>query len=135
MALYRFIRNDALKTVQCQSAIILVLWAIISGVYSKNAGWAFVGGALVCLIANIFMYHCVFANQGASKAKRIVSDFYRGEVGKILLTAGLFAVAFRVGLLPHWVLAGYIMAQAAFWIFPIASAFAVKPTDNRWDAK
>jgi F0F1-type ATP synthase assembly protein I len=123
MALLRYTQNDALRAIQTQ--VVFLVLACLSGLIhsGKLAGVSLLCGGSICLVANIFMYRCVFSSIGAQKAKKILTAAYRGEVGKIFLTALCFAVALMAGVFePAWLFGGYVITQGVFWIFPLCWA-------------
>jgi ATP synthase protein I len=119
MSLYRHTQNDALKAIQTQAVVCVFSVGVVSLSFGSRACVAFFCGSVICLLANILMYRCVFANVGASKAKKIIAAFYRGEIGKIVLTTLGFAGALIAGVPPVWMFGGYVFTQGMFWIFPV----------------
>src|SRR5690554_1133315 len=55
---------------------------------------AFFIGCLICIVPNTWFAWIAFRFQGASKTREILQSFYRGESGKIILSALMFALAF-----------------------------------------
>lgn len=109
---------------------LLLLWqlamASVAGVLvGVGFGWwpgrsALIGG-LIAWLPNCWFAWRAFRYRGARAARRIVRSFYVGQAGKMLMTAGLFALAF-IHLDPLWPLAlfaGFAAVQAVSWIVPI----------------
>lgn len=130
---YPYTQNDALKAVQMQTIFALCGGVLFFALRENAAGLAYFCGSMVCLVANIFMYRCVFSRSGARQAKKIIAAFYRAEVGKILLTAAGFAGGLLWGLVPVWLFIGYILTQCVFWLFPVCWAITEKKRINKWD--
>lgn len=87
-----------MKMLLVQLLATLVLGAIFwisSG--SGAATSSLMGGSLFALPQLYFGYKA-FAHSGARSIHRILSNFYRGESGKILLIAAGFAVVHKLSL-------------------------------------
>lgn len=90
-----------------------------------TAGFAFAGGwqqglssalgGIAAFVPNLYFALRIVRSSGMP-ARKIVNSFYAGESGKLLLTAALFIMIFKVPnieILP--LLAGYIAALSVFW--------------------
>ncbi len=91
-------------------AVALVLW-ILQGLI---AGYSGLLGGLVALIPNSYFAFRVYRYSGARSARAIVTEFYSGEAGKLILTAVLF-IAVWLAVKPLVVAAvfgGYIAVLA-----------------------
>jgi ATP synthase protein I len=90
-----------------------------------TAGFAFAGGSqqvlssalggMAAFIPNLYFALRLVKSSG-QPARKIVNSFYAGESGKLLLTAALFIMIFKVPnieILP--LLVGYIAALSVFW--------------------
>ncbi|NLY14317.1 MAG: F0F1 ATP synthase subunit I [Gammaproteobacteria bacterium] len=87
----------------------LLLW-LIQGWVAAYSAWF---GGLIALIPNVYFTYKAFQYFGARSIAVIVQSFWAGEMGKLILTAVLFAVLF-LGVRPLNVLAvfvGYILVQ------------------------
>ena len=103
------------KILSYQILIILII----------TAGFAFAGGWQQCLSSALggmaaFVPNLYFAlrihRSSGKPARKIVNSFYAGESGKLLLTAALFILIFKIPnieILP--LLVGYIAALSVFW--------------------
>lgn len=103
--MFRVIVLQALMTV----LIGLLLW-LIQGWVAAYSAWF---GGLIALIPNVYFTYKAFQYFGARSIAVIVQSFWAGEMGKLILTAVLFAVLF-LGVRPLNVLAvfvGYILVQ------------------------
>lgn len=78
-------------------------------------------GAGIAIGGSAYFAWQAFRYAGAAEAQQIVRGFYRGEAGKILITAFLFAAVFiafpRVNV--GWLFAGFILEQLLGWLAPL----------------
>lgn len=101
--------------------LLLCLLALIAGlVWDIRSGLSALAGAGIAVIGQAYFVARAFSHAGASSAQHIVNAFYRGEAGKFMLTALLFATVFitwkevRVG----WLFTSFILEQLVAWIVP-----------------
>lgn len=95
--------------------IILIITAgfAIAGGWHKSLSSAL--GGIAAFIPNLYFALRIVRSSG-KPARKIVNSFYAGESGKLLLTAALFIMIFKVPniqILP--LLTGYIAALSVFW--------------------
>ncbi|MFQ3187433.1 MAG: ATP synthase protein I, partial [Marinomonas primoryensis] len=57
-------------------------------------GYSFILGASTSLIPSFYMAWRIFGYKGTRQAKEVVRSFYRGESGKLVLTAVLMSLVF-----------------------------------------
>lgn len=100
---------------------VIVLQTVVAGLigllFWLAQGWvaaysAWLGG-LTALLPNVYFTYKAFQYFGARSIGAIVQSFWAGQMGKLILTAVLFAVLF-LGVKPLNVLAvfvGYILVQ------------------------
>ncbi|RMF18211.1 MAG: F0F1 ATP synthase subunit I [Gammaproteobacteria bacterium] len=102
-----------------QLSIALILAAIALG-WGRETSLSVLAGGLICAVPNLYFTSRVFTWQGARAARQIVKSFYRAEAVKLILTAILFAFAFRFApwleVLPLFI--GFIVVQAVHWLAP-----------------
>lgn len=81
-------------------------------------------GGLCCSLPNGYFVWRAFRYRGARSAKLIVSSFYRGEAGKLVLTIVGFALVFILvePLEPLPLFGAFIAAQAVSWFAPVLMA-------------
>ncbi|GLK59311.1 F0F1 ATP synthase subunit I [Azotobacter vinelandii] len=75
------------------------------------AGYSALLGSLIAWLANLYFAHRAFRYFGARSARAVVQSLWSGEMGKMILTAALFALVF-VGVRPLEPLAlfgGYLL--------------------------
>ncbi len=58
------------------------------------AGYSGLLGGLIALVANLYFAHRAFRYFGARSIRSVVQSFWSGEMGKLILTAVLFALVF-----------------------------------------
>ena len=122
-------RQAAFRIVGAQAVVtVVVATAALWWRGSEGALSALVGGG-ICARANASFAARMFRGSAGSDPRRLVRAFYAGEVMKIALTAGLFAVAFVAADLDVLVMiAAYLAATLVFW-------FALVASDGRQDLK
>ena len=92
------------------SALIGLFFWLTQGWIAAYSAWF---GGLIALIPNVYFTYKAFQYFGARSIAVIVQSFWAGQMGKLILTALLFAVLF-LGVKPLSVLAvfvGYILVQ------------------------
>ena len=77
------------------SCIIAPVAALLY-IFDSVAAYSVLLGGLIFLIPNIYLAVCVFYRNVESLNGVVLSNFYKGEVGKFLLSAAGFAVVFAV---------------------------------------
>jgi ATP synthase protein I len=78
-----------------QIIIIAVISVIVSWIKSKVDYSVLVGG-MIYLIPNMYFALYAFRFRGAHAARFVLLSFYRGEMGKFLLSGVGFAIAFTL---------------------------------------
>ena len=115
MAAKRFFRVVRWVLVAQSSGIIFL--AVLFWVYSglENAKWSLLGG-LIAILPNAY-FSCKFGVRDDSRtAKQVARAFYGGEVAKVLITGGLFALVLQLpGLSFMPLFSGYVFALTVFW--------------------
>ncbi|WP_133504004.1 ATP synthase subunit I [Marinomonas balearica] len=100
------------------SVVISLVFLILSGVI---ASYSFVLGATACILPNIYMAWRVFGHVGTRPAKDVVRSFYRGEAGKLVMTAVILSLVFLLAKpLAHGALfTGFGLAILSHWLSPL----------------
>jgi ATP synthase protein I len=103
------------KILGYQILIILIITAgfVLAGGWRQ--GYSSALGGMAAFIPNLYLALRIVKSSG-QPARKIVNSFYAGESGKLLLTAALFILIFKVPnleILP--LLAGYMAALSVFW--------------------
>lgn len=103
LPVFRVLRVQALMT----------LLATLAGLaaFDWPTGYSILLGGLIALLANVYFAFKAFRYFGARSARAIVQSFWAGEMGKLILTAALFALVFVAvkPLQPLALFAGYVL--------------------------
>lgn len=120
------------------SAVSRILIAQLGvGVVLAVAGWSFADatagysallGGLICVVPNAFLALRMVAGTMGGDPRRALNATYIGAVGKLILTAALFAAVFVLvrPLRPGWLFAGFVAAQGIVLISLVRS----EPSDQ-----
>lgn len=95
----------------------LGIFVIVGGLHA----YSFLAGALASVIPSLYMAWRVFGHAGTRAAKDVVRSFYRGEAGKLVLTALLLTAVFIFikPLAPGALFAGFGIAILSHWLSPL----------------
>ena len=88
-------KPELLKATMYQLAVLLVLVVMISMTDKLMAVSALMGGLIQILPQAWFSWQA-FKYAGTSNVDTVVQSMYRGELGKVVMTATLFAILFTV---------------------------------------
>jgi len=110
----------ATRQLKWQAALLLVLGIVAWICDGRSAGMSAAAGAGIAVIGQAYFVVRAFRHAGAVSARAIVQSFYRGEAGKFMLTALLFAAVFITWkqVMPGWLFASFILEQLVAWIVP-----------------
>ena len=103
------------KILSYQILIILIITAGFTFARGGQLGLSSALGGMAAFIPNLYFALRVYRTS-EKPARKIVNSFYAGESGKLLLTAALFIMIFKVPnieILP--LLIGYMAALSVFW--------------------
>ena len=111
-AVFRFILLQFLLT----TLISLGIFYIAGGLSS----YSFLLGAFVSLCPSLYMAFRVFGHKKIRPAKEVVRSFYRGEAGKLVMTAVLLSLVFLLikPLSAEYFFAGFGTAILSHWLSP-----------------
>ena len=109
-----------LKVTLYQLAVLILLVGILSFEDKLLALSALVGG-LIQVIPQAWFSRQAFKYAGARQMDLVVRSMYRGELGKVLLTAAMFAAAFTLN--KQW---NYIALFSAFLLMIPLQLFVTK---------
>jgi len=85
-----------LTTIWLQQIIIIVVVSIIVSWIKSKADYSVLVGGIIYLIPNMYFALYAFRYRGAHAARFVLLSFYRGEMGKFLLSGVGFAIAFTL---------------------------------------
>lgn len=102
--------------------VVLLLAAVVLWQWRGTvAGYSGLCGGLIAWLPNVYFARKAFRFSGARAAQAIVRSFYAGEMGKLILTAVLFALTFA-GVKPLEALAVFgvfLLTQSVSWFAPL----------------
>jgi ATP synthase protein I len=97
--------------------VALGIFLLMGGLYA----YSYLAGASAAIVPSIYMAWRVFGHAGTRAAKEVVRSFYRGEAGKLVLTALILAMMFIVikPLSAGALLTGFAIAVLSHWLSPL----------------
>lgn len=112
--------TPAVQQLRWQFRLLLLISLTAFVVADPGAGLSALAGAGIAVIGQAYFVYRAFRHAGARSARHIVQGFYRGEAGKFVLTALLFAAVFTgfKAVQPGWLFTGFILEQLVAWIVP-----------------
>lgn len=115
--------QPALMQLKWQVRLMVALWLLAQLLSGTVAGLSVLTGAGIAVVGQAYFVFRAFRHAGAASAQHIVQEFYRGEAGKFLLTALLFAGVFIFfkKAEPVWLFTGFVLEQLVAWIVPLAN--------------
>jgi len=122
-------QKNALTTTGRKYAILQIAVMLFSVLTCAFASYLFLGlsyaysitiGGLVAIVPNVVFAYKAFKYAGASKARLVTQSFFSGAKIRLLLTAVLFALAFKfLVLVPLAFLAGFCLVMVLPLLIPI----------------
>ena len=103
------------KILSYQLLIILVMTAGLAGYGGAHYAMSSALGGVEAFVPNLYFALRIHKAAGLP-ARKVMNSFYAGESGKLILTAALFVLIFKIPnitILP--LLIGYIAALSVFW--------------------
>ena len=88
-------KPEILKATLTQLAVLLLI-AVALGLADSQLAFSALVGGLVQILPQAWFSRQAFKYAGARQMDLIVKSIYRGEAGKVVLTAALFAMLFSV---------------------------------------
>ncbi|BAU77380.1 F0F1 ATP synthase subunit I [Metapseudomonas furukawaii] len=102
--------------------VVLLLAAVVLWQWRGTvSGYSGLCGGLIAWLPNLYFARKAFRYSGARAAQAIVRSFYAGEMGKLILTAVLFALTFA-GVKPldaPAVFGVFLLTQSVSWFAPL----------------
>jgi len=124
MSCYLKGRGFALQTVAAQLLTTLAISNVALAINTQVAISLFAGG-IICVTANLWLALVAFRPPLGAPTQKILAAFYVGELGKFVITALLFLLAFKqIALLksaPYaaTMILAYVLVQAIAWLYPL----------------
>lgn len=91
----QLIKPPLLRIFVTQFLVLLVI-SISMLMLDKTAALSALVGGSISIVPNMYFARWAFRFSGAKSAARVAQSFYRGEAGKFVLTAVLFASIFML---------------------------------------
>ena len=112
-AVFRFIAT--------QLVLVFCLSVGIYMIYDGLHAYSFLAGALASVLPSLYMAWRVFGHAGTRAAQDVVKSFYRGEAGKLVLTAILLSAVFIFikPIAAGALFAGFGVAILSHWLSPL----------------
>jgi ATP synthase protein I len=117
-------RDFALRIVAAQLVVTLVAAATALAINESIAVVILIGG-MIGVTANVWLALVAFRPRLGASPQKILAAFYTGELGKFVIVALLFLLAFKhIGFLRETLYAAtmilaYVMIQVVAWIYPL----------------
>lgn len=110
----------AVKQLQWQLYVLVLASLTAFVVAGPVAGLSALAGAGIAVIGQAVFVFFAFRHAGAAFTRQIAQGFYRGEAGKFVLTALLFAAVFTgfKTVQPGWLFTSFILEQLVAGIVP-----------------
>ena len=104
-------RLPVFRVLRTQFLVMLVAAFCGAVLFDRITGFSMLLGGLIALLANVYFAFKAFRYFGARSARAIVQSFWAGEMGKLILTAALFALVFVAvkPLQPLALFTGYLL--------------------------
>lgn len=106
------------KILAAQLGVAVIVGVGAWGVAGAVAGYSAALGGLICVIPNAYLALRMMAARSATEPRKMLRATWFGEVGKLVLTAALFAIVFAAvrPLSPGALLIGFIASQSGIWL-------------------
>lgn len=90
------LRKPPLLRIFVTQLLVLLVVSISMLMLDNTAALSALVGGLISIVPNAYFARWAFRYSGAKSAVRVAQSFYRGEAGKFVLTALLFASVFAL---------------------------------------
>jgi ATP synthase protein I len=113
-------RSTAYRLIAMQALAVLLVSIIFFLTNGVKEGYSALCGGVISIFPNFVFATLAFRNAGASAAKEVITDFFKGEALKLVLVIVLFWVVFKtldVIYLPLFVT--YALAIFLHWLSPL----------------
>lgn len=112
------LRGAAIARAVClvQLGMLVIAASVTGAIWGKPQAIAAVYGGLVAVLSTAyFALYALIRSEGKAPAK-VVGAFYRGEVGKFVLTAALFAIGTKLFAQEFlFLMVTFVVCQLAYW--------------------
>lgn len=117
-------RAFALEIVLAQVVVSCVL-SLIGLVHSSQIAIVILSGGMICSLANLWLAIVAFRPALGKPPREMLAAFYMGEIGKFVITALLFLIAFKEFALFRQasnallIFITYALVQCMVWVYPL----------------
>ncbi|MGO3345544.1 MAG: ATP synthase subunit I [Marinomonas sp.] len=114
-------KQSVFRFIFLQILFVVIISIGIYGFTSSLHWYSFVLGASCSIFPSVYMAWRVFGYKGTRPAKDVMRAFYRGEAGKLVLTAVLLSLVFLLikPLAAGSFFAGFGIAILSHWLSPV----------------
>ena len=118
-------RAFALEIVAAQVVMSLGL-SLLGLPFSKQVAIVILSGGMICSLANFWLAIVAFRPALGKPPGEMLAAFYVGEIGKFVITALLFLIAFKYVALFRQanyallIFLAYALVQCTVWVYPLA---------------
>lgn len=88
-------RQFAFKQILISIIIVITFSVVTYFIWGLSFAYSVLAGGAISIIPNFVFAHKAFKYAGARSSEKVLDSFYSGEKLKIVLTAVLFALAFK----------------------------------------
>lgn len=120
-------RAFALQIVLAQVVVTCVL-SLLGLAFNSRIAIVILSGGMICSLANLWLAIVAFRPALGKPPREMLAAFYLGEIGKFVITALLFLIAFKQFALFRQanyallIFVAYALVQCTVWAYPLARA-------------
>lgn len=124
-------RAFALEIVAAQVIVSLGL-SLLGLPFSKQVAIVILSGGMMCSLANLWLAIVAFRPALGKPPGQMLAAFYVGEIGKFVITALLFLIAFKYVALFRQakyallIFVAYALVQSTVWVYPLVRSRLLK---------
>ena len=121
---YHWLQPAPVHRVIVAQLLVCVLLSLVLLPFGFNVILSSISGGLCCALPNAYFVWRAFRFRGARQARQVVSSFYLGAAGKLLLTVAGFVMVFTLvkPAAPLVLFGSFIAVQAVSWFAPLLLA-------------
>ncbi len=129
-------RAFALQIVFAQVVVSCVL-SLLGLVFSSQIAIVILSGGMISSLANLWLAIVAFRPALGKPPGEMLAAFYTGEIGKFVITAVLFLIAFKQFALFRQatnallIFVTYALVQCTVWVYPLARSRLLKNKSAR----
>ena len=111
--------------------------SLVALMFSSQVAIAILVGGVICTLANLWLAIAAFRPGLGKPPGEMLAAFYVGEIGKFVVTALLFLVAFtqfplfKQPIYALLIFIAYALVQSMAWVYPLARSRLLKNKSAR----